>query len=291
MKVLPTVIDWTVKAVCAAVLVYFAVVRGPEPVELVKATRGLFESRVHGEGIIQSKTRYTVAAFAEGSAKKPNFGVGDEIRQGAVVTEILIGPNFENLRAAVTGVVSKVFHHAMGKVERKEPIIEISDPEHMEMLTDLIPSDAEQVHLNDSFTITKWGGPEPLKGVITHIGKPDPEKEGKVPIAGVLQDVPSDIFKKLGERTELAISIQVAKFPDALKIPIGAAFRNKKNWTVFRVVDRHAREKNVTILNRNNEEVMIGNGLTEGDAVIDRPGALVKDGIRVVEVPAGSSGS
>jgi hypothetical protein len=42
-----------------------------------------------------------------------------------------------------------------------------------------------------------------------------------------------------------------------------------------------AREARIQVLHRNNEEVMIGQGLSEGDRVVNFPGDLLKDGIRI----------
>ena len=68
---------------------------------------------------------------------------------------------------------------------------------------------------------------------------------------------------------------------NVLKTPGSASFREGDAWRVFAIEKGRTRKKTVEIGHRNQTEVEILQGLTEGEDVILHPSNQLKEGIRV----------
>ena len=89
------------------------------------------------------------------------------------------------------------------------------------------------------------------------------------------------LLDRLGSNFHVDVRIRLERFENVLILPAGAIFRVGRDWAVFRVENDRARETVIQIRNRNNEEVMVGEGLSEGDEIVNFPGDLLKDGVKV----------
>ena len=197
-----------------------------------------------------------------------------------------------SLAAPIAGRVLRVQQKSGGTVGVGTPLIELGDPGNLEVLIELLTTDAPQVAAGAPVQLVNWGGPRPLNGRVRRI---EPLGFTKVSALGVeeqrvnvLVDIasPRRDWESLGEGYRLDAKIQVYHRDQALTAPTGALFRVGEQWFVYAVTrGGRAQRVAVTIGHRNDRAAEILAGLHEGDRVIVYPGDLIADGVRVSAQP------
>lgn len=275
-------------AIVAVVLLYFTFRPRAIPVEVATAHRGTFELTISSDGVIRSKERYVVPAFADGDIKRVEWKMGDVIGKGQSVVELNWDVHYQPVKSPINGVISKIFRESAGPIRRGEPIVEIVDPKNLEMMVELLTADATRVRVGDPFTITNWGGNNEIHGKIIRISKAGFTKisalgveEEKTEVTGEIDSNDQKDLEKMGNFFHVDVSILLGRQENVLLIPAGAIFRVGKEWAVFKVMEGRARETIIMIANRNNSVVWVTQGLKEGDSVVNFPGDLVKDDTKV----------
>jgi HlyD family secretion protein len=166
--------------------------------------------------------------------------------------------------------------------------MEIGDPRDLEVVADLLSTDAVQVHPGSQVTIDGWGGP-PVRGRVTRV---DPAGFTKVSALGIEeQRVHTTIdfadhaqaWSGLGHDYRVYVHITIWNAKDVLMVPVGALFRLKGSWAVFAIKGGRARVIPVEIGHRNDQTAEVLSGLSEGDRVVLHPSDRVTDEARVVE--------
>ncbi len=193
-----------------------------------------------------------------------------------------------SLRSPISGRVLRVIQESETVVQAGAPVLEVGDPRgDLEVVAELLSTDAVKTKAGDRVVIEDWGGGIPLEGVIERI---EPWGFTKFSALGVEEQRVNAVIQFTGEesardalghgyRTEVRIVIWEAD--DALKVPASAMFRSDQDWSVFRVADGRARLTTIQIDRSNGSEAAVVSGLTEGDNVILYPGNQVVDGARV----------
>jgi len=194
------------------------------------------------------------------------------------------------VRAPASGRVLKRLQESTGILAPGTPLVEIGDPTKLEIVTDLLSTDAVRVQAGNEVLIDDWGGSQ-LKGVVRRV---EPFGFTKVSALGIeeqrvnviidLTSSPED-WKALGHGYRAMTRIIIRQEANALKIPVGALFRRGADWAVF-VNDGDsdggtARLVVVTLGVRNTLEAQILDGIREGQLVIVHASDQVVDGVRV----------
>ena len=68
--------------------------------------------------------------------------------------------------APVDGVVLRRFRESESVVPAGEPLVEIGDPSHLEIVADLLSTDAVKVKPGMRVLVEQWGGERPLGAVV-----------------------------------------------------------------------------------------------------------------------------
>ena len=105
-------------------------------------------------------------------------------------------------------------------------------------------------------------------------------EEQRVTVRGQLIDESPD-NRRLGDRYRIEARVVTGEVADVLRVPAGALFRRGGEWMTFKVFNGRAELAAVGVGLNNGEEAEIMAGLSEGEAVIVYPPALVKAGIRI----------
>lgn len=257
-------------------------------VELTTVSRGEFVEEIYADGFFRAKNRYIVTAFAEGDIKRVDLRVGDPLKKNQLITQLYWDVKYVPVRSPMSGVVSKVFRESAGPIHRGDPIIEIIDPAHLEIVTELLTTDAARVKVGNPAKATGWGEEQTISAIVTKISKAG---FSKISALGVEEERTEVIMEplglsveaigKLGHLFHTQVVIQISKNASVLKIPIGALLRQGNSWAVYQVIKGKAQLKTVKLFLRGNEEVVIAEGLKEGDLVINYPGDLIKSGVSV----------
>jgi len=271
-----------------SILIYLTIVPSPVKVDAVAIKRGEFRNTIKVDGILRTKDRYIVPAFGEGDIKRVAFKVGDSVKNGQAITELFWSGQYLPVKSPIDGVVSKVFRESAGPIRRGEPLVEVVDPKRLEIMAELLTTDATQVDIGDEVIGEGWGSEGVLNGKVVRVSKAGFIKpsalgveEEKTEVIADIYEAPSNILQKLGSNFHLDVTIEVEKIQNVLKVPVGALFRSGKKWAVYQIIHSKAVETPITIRFKSSEEAIVENGLKENDQVINFPGDLVRDGTRV----------
>jgi HlyD family secretion protein len=196
-----------------------------------------------------------------------------------------------NVTAPVAGFVLKVTQESETIVQPGRSILEIGDPRDLEVVVDVLSTDAVEIRPGAQVTIEHWGGPGVLAGRVRRV---EPAAFTKVSTLGVeeqrvnvLIDIvsPPDQWSGLGDAYQVDAKIVVFTQDDAMIIPAGALFRRGESWNVFVVEDGRAQVRKVTLLRRSGRIAAVSEGLGAGDRVIVYPSDRVSAGIRIEMTP------
>jgi HlyD family secretion protein len=188
----------------------------------------------------------------------------------------------------VDGTVLRVIQESESVVAAGTPLVEVGDSTDLEIVVDLLSSDAVRVATGAEVIIEDWGGGVSLSGRVRRV---EPTGFTKVSALGieeqrvnVLIDFadPPDRWRNLGHGYRIEAHIVVWRGEEVLKLPLGALFRDRENWAVFVAERGRALLRHVEIDHANGREAQIVAGLSEGETVILHPSDLVADGVRVV---------
>lgn len=192
-----------------------------------------------------------------------------------------------NVAAPVSGVVLRVAQESETIVQPGTPLLDIGDPHDIEIVVDVLSTDAVEISPGADVTIVHWGGQAALSGRVRRV---EPAAFTKVSTLGVeeqrvnvLVDItsPAEQWAKLGDAYQLDAQIAVFTQDDAAIIPAGALFRRGDQWNVFVVKNGRAQIREVRVIRRSGRLAAIASGLDEGDIVIVYPSDRVTSGVGV----------
>ena len=168
------------------------------------------------------------------------------------------------------------------------PIMEIGNVESdLEVVVELISSDAVKVTVGDPVTLHDWGGPNELRGEVLRI---DPFGVTKFSALGVEEQrvrveiallSPAEDRSRLGHGYRLEARIIVWQADDVLTVPASSLFRENGNWSVFVVEEGTAHLSDVEIGQSNGVLAEVISGLEESDVVVLYPSAAIAHGSKV----------
>ena len=195
------------------------------------------------------------------------------------------------LRAPVDGVVLRRLRQSQSVVPAGERLLEIGDPRRLEIVADLLSSDAVKVRPGGAVLIEQWGGGRSLHGRVRRV---EPGGFTKVSALGVeeqrvnvivdFQD-PQEAWRALGDGYRVEIRVVVWQRDGILKVPTASLFRRGDQWALFLAEDGRARMRTVAIGERNGAEAEVVSGLAEGARVVRFPPDTLRDGQRITERP------
>lgn len=202
------------------------------------------------------------------------------------------GAVFE-VRAPVSGRVLRVIQSSEAVVPLGAPLLELGDPARMEVVAELLTTDAVQARPGTPVRIERWGG-APLNGRVRRV---EPAAFTKVSALGVeeqrvrvliaLQDEASPTGPALGVGYRVNVRVitqtrdQVRKVPVAALFPLPERGGDDAAMGVYLVSKGAARLARVRIGGRNDVEAWVTSGLETGAQVIVYPSAEVRDGVQV----------
>ena len=192
-----------------------------------------------------------------------------------------------SVRSPVSGNVLQVLAESEGIVASGTPLLEIGDPGKLEIVTDLLSTEAVKVRTGQRAHIERWGGDNSLEGVVRRV---EPYGFTKISALGVEEQrvkvvieitEPAEHWRALGHGYRVEPRIVLWESQDVLKLPLSALFRNGKEWAVFVDRDGRARLQTVAIGHMNGIDAEVLIGVAAGDVVVVHPSDRVSDGARI----------
>jgi len=191
------------------------------------------------------------------------------------------------IQAPVNGSILKIYRESEGVVQSGEALIDIGDPEKLEVKVEVLSADAVKIKPGTSVLFERWGGNSNLSGKVRVV---EPAGFTKISSLGVeeqrvlvIVDIAS--FPKsgqnLGDGYRLEASFIIWEGKDVLQVPASALFRKQDGWAVFVVKNKRALKREVKVGQRTGLAAEILSGLAEGEEVISHPDNSIEDGTRV----------
>jgi HlyD family secretion protein len=189
-----------------------------------------------------------------------------------------------SLHAPVAGRVLRVVEKSERVVQAGAPLVVLGDPGKIEIVTDVLTTDAVNIKPGATAFLETWGGDRPLRAKVRLV---EPAGFTKISALGVEEkrvNVIADFIDPpdgLGDGYRVETRVVTWESPDVLKIPGSATFREQDGWSVF-VVDRErARRRAIQIGHRNQTEAEILSGINVGEDVILHPSNQLREGVRI----------
>jgi len=191
------------------------------------------------------------------------------------------------IHSPVDGRVLRILHKSESIVPVGTKLVEIGDPSDLEVIIEMLSTNAVKVNVGDEALIKRWGGEEDIRARVSMI---EPSAYTKISALGVEEQRvnvildfidPPEKWQALGNGFRVEAAIVVNQAEQAIKVPLSALFRDNKIWSTFKIVDGIARLTKVETGLRNDRYVQIIKGLVPGEQVIVHPGNMVEDGVKV----------
>ena len=198
------------------------------------------------------------------------------------------------VRAPTAGRVLRIAQPSETAVALGTPLLEVGDTRSLEIVAELLTSDALQAQPGARVVIERWGGSAPLEGRVRLV---EPSAFTKVSALGVeeqrvkvLIDItsPSTQWAALGDGFRVGVRIVTIVVDNAVKVPASAIFPVPQGsddavggMAAFVVENGQARLVTVEIGARNATDAWVRKGLSAGAAVVVYPPPAMKDGLRV----------
>lgn len=190
--------------------------------------------------------------------------------------------------APVDGRVLKLFKESEGAISQGQQLIEIGDPQALEVEVEMLSADAVRIHEGMAVRLLRWGGDSPLDAAVKRV---EPTGFTKVSALGVEEQrvlvicaISSDYekWRSLGDGYRVEAQFVLWEKESILQVPVSALFRSGDEWAVFRLANGRTVVTPVELGQRSGLAAQVTDGLSEGDQVIIYPGDRITNGMRVV---------
>jgi HlyD family secretion protein len=188
------------------------------------------------------------------------------------------------IHAPVAGRVLRILEESERVVPAGSPLMELGDPSRLEVVADLLSTDAVKVRPGDTVLVEQWGGGQTLRARVRTV---EPSWFTKISALGVEEqrvNVVADLVDPpgpLGDRYRVEVRVVLWGASEALKVPLSALVREGADWLVFVVSGGQAHARHITLGHRGAFEVEVVSGLQPGEQIIRYPSDLIRDGLRV----------
>lgn len=205
------------------------------------------------------------------------------------------------VHAPVSGRVLRVLQASEGQVALGTPLLELGDITRLEVVAQLLTTDALQARAGAPVRIERWGGPGLLYGQVRSV---EPGAFTKVSALGVeeqrvnvLIDLtsPGAQWAALGDGYRVVVRVITRQADNVLLVPLSALFPwgtqtaadaaaptdEAPGMAVFVVRAGRARRVSVLLEARGSTHAWVKEGLQAGDQVVIYPPATLTDGARV----------
>ncbi|MET0028452.1 MAG: HlyD family efflux transporter periplasmic adaptor subunit [Candidatus Thiodiazotropha sp.] len=191
------------------------------------------------------------------------------------------------IRAPIDGQILKIVHKSAGVVSAGEPLLEIGNPADLEIVSDLLSSDAVKVRPGQKVLIENWGGDETLEGVVRRV---EPFGFTKVSALGIEEQrvnvivdftSPRESWSRIAHGYQVELRIILWQGESVLTLPLTALFREGNDWAVFVEEDGKASLRRIKIGRRTGLEAEVLEGVAAQERVVIHPGEQITDGVLI----------
>ncbi|OIQ98899.1 macrolide export protein MacA [mine drainage metagenome] len=190
---------------------------------------------------------------------------------------------FFKVRSPVAGRILNIPDQSERVVAAGSPLLTVGDMSKLEVVIELLSSEAVKVKPGMPVILDGWGG-GPLQAKVRLV---EPHAFTKVSALGVEEKRTNvvadfvDVPQSLGDGYRVNAHIVVWTAEAVTKVPASALFRCADAWCAFVVEKGVAKRRVVTIGQRNSQEAEALAGLDPGEVVVRHPANQIDEGVRV----------
>lgn len=209
---------------------------------------------------------------------------GARVALAAVPAARSTGGGLLTIHSPAAGRVLRVLEPSERVIPSGTPILTIGDIAHLEVVMEMLSSQAVRVSSGMSAFLLGWGGDRPLRARVRLI---EPYAFTKISALGVEEKRTNVILDfvdppgPLGDGYRVIARIVTWSSPRVLQAPMSAIFRCGSDWCVFAAEQGRARMRHIRIGHQNDEAIEILSGLKDGEVLVKHPPNELGDGARI----------
>jgi len=195
-----------------------------------------------------------------------------------------VGGKAFTVLSPIDGRVLKIHEKSERLISAGAPLVDIGDPSAIELVVDVLSSDAIMVKQGSRVLITNWGGDKQLQGVVKTVV---PAAFNKVSALGIEEKRVNIVAvlgtnePLLGDNFRVQASIVLREARSVLQVPVSSLFRGKNGWHLFVIENGTAVDRSVTLGMRGTWQAEVLAGVSEGQLVVVHPSNELKEGMAV----------
>ncbi|MBF9033281.1 HlyD family efflux transporter periplasmic adaptor subunit [Rhodobacterales bacterium HKCCE2091] len=253
-------------------------------------TAALVERGLVSDTALESEALRLVAAVAALDAavsrREISLGARDRAEAALAVPEEENGAAIE-VRAPVTGVVLAIDALSERTVQAGTRLLSIGDPADLEIVADLLSSNAVRLPEAAEARVERWGGDTALGATLRRV---DPVARTDVSALGIEEQrvdavfdlsSPPETYRGLGQSYGVRLDIILWQGEDVIILPLAAAFREGGSWATFVEEDGIARLRRIELGQIGDDSAEVLGGLEPGDRVVLHPSNSLEDGTAI----------
>lgn len=254
--------------------------RDQEGVSLAELELAEVDYRTKSENLRVANFEFEIRGFEQQQAEVALRHYTDEETNDPLQFEI---------RAPIDGVVLRVHEESSTVVAPGTPLLEVGNAADLEIVVDVLSTDAVKIQVGNAVILNHWGGEQNL---LAEVRRVEPAAFTKVSALGVEEQrvnviadfrEPAAAMARLGDQYRVEARIVVWKENQIIQVPNNALFRLDGQWAVFVVQDQKLKATLVEVGKRNETHAQILAGVEVDQQVVIYPSDLLEDG-QAVEV-------
>lgn len=246
--------------------------------------------RLHREGAVSKESSELAAEAAsvlEKEARAASAAVEAARMQASAAAARIdtgIASKAVEARSPVDGKVLRILEKNERFVPAGTPLVEIGNPGLLEVVIDVLSSDAVRIRPGNRVVVEDWGGGGALVGAVRRI---EPAAFTKISALGI-EEMRVNIIAmldrpepRLGDNFRIQARIVTSQASRVLRVPVSALFRGEGGWELFVIENGRARARKVKIGMRGADMAEVLGGLRAGERVVTHPPNELQEGMRV----------
>lgn len=241
------------------------------------------------QSVDQARTTVITLGMEVTAARNRETSAAAELRGAraalaAVSAPHAAGGTLLTIRSPAAGRVLRVLEPSERVIPSGTPILTIGDLAHLEVVMEMLSSQAVRVSPGMPAFLLGWGGDHPLRARVRRV---EPYAFTKISALGVEEKRTNVILDfvdppgSLGDGYRVIARIVTWSSPRVLQAPMSAIFRCGSDWCVFAVEQGRARVRHIRIGHENDEAIEVISGLKDGEMLVKHPPNELGDGARI----------
>ncbi len=195
-----------------------------------------------------------------------------------------------DIYSPIDGLVMGVHNRSEGVVAPATPLLDIGNPNDLEVVVELLSTDAVQVEVGQAAYIRNWGGAGSLEAQVNQI---EPIGFTKVSALGIEEQRVNVVlaftgdhekWSRLGHGYQVDVEIILTQQADQLLVPLTALVREQGHWSIYVVKDDTAHLTTLKVDAMNDQYAQVSAGINEAQRYIRYPSNKIKDGSKITEL-------